>query len=372
MAVTRAGVGQRVDLIGATTTPGTRTVTFNVSPAAENAYGIVACGYVAAATVTGAALSVKWDGVAMTPLLASRLHFASNKSALMGWIIEVTDGGPTEAEVTFDDVPTGVLFTSAAVFANVEPLNLGAITSAVVSAVGTGAVTTSGVTVPSGVPADRVISVHQVGLLNAFSAFSGTRVAAPLSPGAGQMILGESRGATSVVPTATHGSTADWAAFGLNLDALPLTGLGFSGSVSVPPGSFGASLYRFAEPHPDRDYLVPPVGSADPKLIAGSDGVVTANGVTLPVWIKDPDDTLDYTMRWNHHLAPDDEIIKVEHTSTGSVRIISEAINPANRAMTQFWVKGATRGVTHPVRVRFWTRRGRQHDFTAFIAAENN
>lgn len=368
MAVTRAGVGQRVDLIGGTSTPLTRTITLNVSPAVENAYAIVSCGYIAAATVTGASFSAKWDGVAMTPLLTSRLHFNSNKSTLTGWIIEVDEGGTIDAEVTFDDVPAGVLFLAVSVFANVEPLDLPNIASAVVSAVGSGAVTSSGVTVASGVPADRVISVHQVGLLNAFTGFNGTRVVAPLAAGAGQMILGESRGAPSVVPTAAHGSTAGWGAFGLNLNALPLTHLGFSGSALVSPGSFGADLYRFAEPHPDRDYLVLPSGSADPKVIA-SKTVVTANGVAMPVWIKDPDDTLDYTLRWNNHLAPDDEIIAVEHTSSGSVRIISEAFEGD---MTQFWVKGATRGVTHPVRVRFWTKRGRQHDFTAFIAAENN
>jgi len=92
----------------------------------------------------------------------------------------------------------------------------------------------------------------------------------------------------------------------------------------------------------------------------------------MPVWVKDPDDTLDYTLRWNNHLAPDDEIVNVEHTPSGSVRIISEAINPDDTAMTQFWTRGATRGVTHPVRIRFWTKRGRQHDFTVFIAGENN
>lgn len=368
MAVSRAGIGYHQGLVGATTTPATRTLTLNVDPAVENAYGILACGFIAAATVTGATLSAKWDTVAMTPLLASRLHFATNKSALMGWIIPITEGGPTEVELTFDDIPTGVLFLSAAVLADVEPLDLANISSAVVSAVGSGAVASSGITVPSGVPADRVISVHQVGLLNAFTGFNGTRVAAPLSPGAGQMILGESRGAPSVVPTVTHGSTASWAAFGLNLNALPLTGLGFSGSFSVPPGSFGADLYRFATPHPDRDYMVPAAGSADPAIVAGN-SVVTANGIPMPVWFKDPDDTLDYTLRWNLHLAPDDEIIGVEHTTSGSLRIISEAFDTSK---TQFWVKGATRGVTHPVRVRFWTKRGRQHDFTAFIAAENN
>lgn len=371
MAVTRAGVGQRYVLIPGVTTSGTVDLEFNVNPAAENTYGIVAVGFTCTSDISGASFGVDWGDDAMTEMLDAPLMFNSDKCMLMGWIIADPSGG--EVHVSYSDVPTGAiknLFAAAVMLEKMEDLDLDNLT--VETEVGSTNVTSSGVTVASGVPADRVISVHLIGMLNAFTSFSGTRVAAPLSPGGGHMILGESRGATSVDATVTHAlTTANWAAFGIHTDAAPLTDLGFSGDVRFGTPTFGADLYRFSKPHPDRDYLVPGVNSADPTIVADRT-VVTANGVPMPVWVKDPDDTLDFTLRWNNHLAPNDEIRKVEHTTTGSLRIISEAIDPDNPAVTQFWAKGATRGVTHPVRIRWWTKSGRQQDFTVYIAAENN
>lgn len=376
MAVTRAGVGQLQPFIAGATASGTRTLTFNVAAGIENAYGIVSVGFTSSgSSLASSTFSVTWNGVAMTAMLSSPLLNDSNRNYLMGWIIDDPAPGATTVVVTFGSLPTSVvknMFVSAVAYANMEALDLGSITSSVVTAVGSSSVATSGVTVPSGVPADRVISVHQAGFLAAFTDFTGTKVTSPRSIGGGHQILGETRGAVSVTPTVTHFlSTGKWLAFGLHTDAAPLDGLGLFGSVDIPAPTFGADLYRFAKPHPDRDYMVPPINSADPDVVY-DDKVVTANGVPLPIYYKDPDDILDYTFRWNNHLADDDEIIGVETIASGSLRVFSDVIDPDNKAVTQVWVKGATRGVSHPVRIRFWTAKGRQHDFTFYIAAENN
>ena len=378
MAVGRAGVGYTSKYILGGSTSGSVECPVNVSSASDT-YGLAFFGLTGDTDIsTSGAFTATWDSVAMTPAgdpLFFDEHTGHYHSVLAPFIIS----GPTSGDVAvaYSGIEGGLItknvFLAAVAFSSVEALDLDSIEDAVVTATGSTSVATSSVTVPSGVPADRVISAHLIGQFLAFSGFSGTKLAAPLRAGGGQLLVGESRGATSVVPTVTHNaSSANWAAWGLNLDALPIESLGFATSTLViPAGSFGVDLYRWAEPHPDRDYMVPKSGSADATVIAGAT-VRSANGVLMPVWVKDPDDTLDYTLRWNNHLAPDDEIVAVEHTPTGSVRVISEGINPDNTAMTQVWIKGATRGVTHPMRIRYWTKRGRQHDFTVFFAGENN
>lgn len=375
MAVSRAGVGYKQPFIAGSTTSGTQTVALNVAAGLENAYGFVAVGFVSGGALTSSTFSVKWNSVAMTEALDAPLLADSDKLYLMLWVIADPAAGASEVEVTFGSLPTGVvknMFISAVVYQDMEALDLANIGDFVETAVGSTNVTESGVTVASGVQADRVLSVHQIGFLNAFTDFTGTKVTAPLSIGGGHQILGETRGAPSVEPTVTHLlSTAKWAALGIHLDAAPLDGLGLSGSVTVPTPTFGADLYRFATPHPDRDYLVPANGTARENAVP-MEVVVTANGVEMPIYIKDPDDILDYTFRWNNHLAADDEIIGTETVPSGSLRVFSDVLDEENPAVTQVWVKGGTRGVNHLMRTRFWTAKGRQHDFTWYIAGENN
>ena len=373
MAVTRAGVGYTRDYVLGGDADGSRSFGINVAEA-DNTYGIVAFGIVGDSDIDGATLSVTWDGVAMEPLLEP-LYFDTDNSILTGWIIENPTSGTVAA--SYADLPFGLitknLFVAGAAFTSVTPLDLDTIASSVVTAEASGSVSSSGVTVPSGVPADRVISAHLIGKFRSFSNFSGTRIAAPLLAGGGQLLLGESRGSVSTVATATHiQSSANWAAFGLNLDALPIETSGFAPlTITIPETTFGADLYRWAIPHPDRYYMVPQAGVQDASLIAGD--TQNVNGVDMPVWLKDPDDTLEYTLSWNHHLAPDDEIIAVKHTPLiPALRILSEGVNPDDPSMTQFWTRSGLAGTTHPVRIRLWTKRGRQHDFTVFIAGENN
>lgn len=379
MAIKRAGIGY--DAAGGVGTSGSLDFSLNVADV-ENAYGVVVMGFVGDTDVsTTGVFDATWDAGSMTDLLDDPLYFDEHSghyhSALMGWIIEDPAAGSTDIEITWSGVESGLfagraIFGAATVLYSAEPLDLETITAAVVTAVGSTSVSTSGVTVPSGVPADRVISAHLIGKYRGFSNFSGTRLAAPILPAAGQLLLGESRGGASVAATATHSaSTANWASFGFNLDALPVDALGFTSSITVPSGNFGADLYRWAEPHPDRFWEVPKAGSGDPTVIVGAT-VKAANGVDMPVWVKDPDNVLEYTFDWVNHLAPDDEIVRIEHRTQGSLQIISEAINPENGNQTQFWTKGGTGGVTAPIRVRWWTKRGRQHDFTAFLYIENS
>lgn len=375
MPVTRGTAAQRTQLLAGNLTSHNIDVSVNVNPnAGEYTYGIVAYGWTGEPSVSGDPVSCTWTGGTPLPLMAAPLLFGSNKNLLMGWIVENPVSGTIEA--THTGIGTGFdtrsRFIAAGVWSQAQPLDLDNIQSAVVYAAGSTNVTTSGVTVPSILPASRVITAHLVGKGKKVTNFTGTRVASAPSPsGNGQLLLGETRGAESVTPLVTHNvSTGLWGAFGLNLDPAPLA-FGARGRHRAGSGSWGGSVYRFAEPHPDRYYRVPKVGTLSGATVVGGNYVPSADGVPMPVWTKDPDDTNDYTLDWSEHLADDDRITHVEHTVSGSLRKFSEALDE-NGSMTQVWINGSTVNVTRSVRVRCSTARGRRFDRTFWIAGTNN
>ncbi|MBK8772573.1 MAG: hypothetical protein IPM06_19410 [Rhizobiales bacterium] len=96
---------------------------------------------------------------------------------------------------------------------------------------------------------------------------------------------------------------------------------------------------------------------------------MSADGVAMPVWEKDIDDTLEYTLYWPNHIVDDDEIVAVEYTSSGSLRVVAQAFEGV---MTQVWLSNAAAHVQHLVRVRISTRHGRRHDRTFYITGVNN
>lgn len=373
MPVTRIAAAQRAQLLAPNLTSHDIDAAVSVNPnAGEYVYGMVAYGWTGGVSVSGDTISCVWPGATLIPLLASPLLFGSNMNTLMGWIVENPPSATVEA--SHSGIQTGLdvrsRFLDVGVWSQAEPLDLDNIQSAVVSAVGSSSVASHTITVPSILPASRVISAHLVGRGKKVNAFTGTRVASGATSGGGQLLLGESRGEESVDATVTHNtSTGLWAAFGLNLDPAPLA-FGASGRHKAGSGSWGGSVYRFAEPHPDRFYRVPKIGSASDSIVAGN-FVRSTDGVPMPVWAKDPDDTSDYTLDWSEHLADDDKITHVEHTVSGSLRKFSEALDPTG-VMTQVWINGSTVNVTRSVRVRASTARGRRFDRTFWIAGTTN
>lgn len=377
MPVTRIATAQRADLLAGYLTSHTIDRAVNVNPTAgEYTYGIVVYGFTADVSLSGDPVTCTWTGGTPVALLASPLLFGSSQNMLMGWIVENPVSGTVQVSHTGIGTSTWAKarFLTVGVWSQAQQLDLVNIQSAVVSAVGSTNVTSHTVTVPSILPASRVIAAHLVGRGKKITAYNGTKVAAansagtPNSPsGNGQMILGECRGAASVDSTVTQSpSTGLWATLGLNIDPAPVV-FGAKGThKAAGKGSFGASVYRFAEPHPDRFYTVPKIGAANDQVIAGN-FVRSLDGVPMPVFVKDPDDTCDYTMDWSNHLADDDRITHVEHTVSGSLVKFSESLDDAG-VLTQVWINGGTVNVTRSVRVRCSTAHGRRFDRTFWIA----
>lgn len=377
MPVTRIAAAQRADILAGFETSHSMGVSVNVNPGAGgHVYGIVVYGFTADVSLSGDPVSCTWTGGTAVPLLASPLLFGSNQNMLMAWIFDSPVSGTPEVSHTGIGTSLWVKgrMLTAGVWSQAAALDLDNIQSTVVTEVGSGAVATETVTVPSIKPASRVIAAHLVGRSKRFSGYSGTRVAVANTVGSinsfsgnGQMILGECRGAASVASTATHEDTASvWAALGLNINPAPVV-FGAKGTHRAGRGSFGASVYRFAEPHPDRLYVVPPIGAANDQVLAGN-FIRSLDGVPMPVYVKDPDDTSDYTLDWSNHLADDDKIIHVECTTSGSLRMISQPALDDAGVLTQVWITGSTVNVTRTVRIRCSTAKGRRFDRTFYIA----
>ncbi len=376
MPVTRIATAQTSALLAGNLTSHTIDRAVNVNPnAGEHVYGIVVYGFTADVALTGDPVTCTWTGGTAVDLLATPLLFGSSMNMLMGWIVDDPASGTVQVSHTGIGTSTWAKarFLTVGVWSQADPLDLDNIQSAVVSASGSTSVTSHTLTVPSILPASRVIAGHLVGRGKKITAYNGTKVAAansagtPNSPvGNGQMILGECRGAASVDSTVTQSpSTGLWATLGLNIDPAPVV-FGAKGTHKAGKGAFGASVYRFAEPHPDRLYVVPPIGSNNGQVIAGN-FIRSLDGVLMPVFVKDPDDTCDYTLDWSNHLADDDHITHVEHTVSGSLRRFSESLDDSG-VLTQVWINGGTVNVTRSVRVRCSTAKGRRYDRTFWVA----
>lgn len=369
MPVTRIAAAQKAALLAGTATSHTVETVAAVNPqAGPYVYGLAFYGWAGGVSVVGDPIGCTWASDTVVPLLASPLLFGSDKNLLMGWIVKNPHSGQVQAShsgIGVNALDTRGRFLTAGVWAQAQELDLDNIASLVVSAVGSASVAAQSITVPSILPASRVLAAHFVAGGKRITDYNGMKVATAGSGDKGQMILGECRGADSVVSTAKHSaSTGLWAAIGLNLNPAPVI-LGAKGTHKAGKGAFGGSVYRFAEPHPDRFYEVPKIGSADPAVLAGN-FERSADGVLMPVYVKDPDDTNDYTLDWKNHLADDDHITHVEHTVTGSLRRFSQSLDDAGRR-TQVWINGGTVNVTRGVQVRCTTAKGRRFDRTFWI-----
>lgn len=354
-------------LVGGATTSGSKSTTHNVSSLARDtvvAYGILM--WTGEVDTTGATFSATFGGSAMD--LVEDKTWNSDKGYLGLFKLEDAPRGAQSGVGSFTGMPTE-LFTR-----NFQVIFLtysGVDTVSDPSDAGGSSTTNNSVTVSSVRPAHRVLTVHGVGKNYFFTGYSQTKRADTSMFGGGQLVVGDAPGAASVVATATQSSaTTQWASIGLTMtpSVVELT----AGMTARNTMRASLAKLRFVEETaPDRDYIVPAIHSADPLVLAG-DFVLSADGVAMPVWVKDPDDTLEYTLRWHNHVAADDEIVHVEHLASSPLRIESEALDPSGDPVSQVWLSGGSPNVQMPVRVRFTTLKGRRHDRTFYIVASNN
>ena len=365
-------------LVAGPATSGSKTLTHNVSTLArDRVIAFVAVLWTGEVSTSGATFGVTFGGVSMTQI--GSVSWDSNKGTLRLFKLEDVARGSKSVVASFSGMGTE-LITRNFMVASVTYSGVDEVGS--VEDEGGSSTANNSVVVGSVKPAHRVLSVHGVGKLKALSAYNQSKRQALSMFGGGALIVGDAPGAETVTCTATNSpSTTLWGALGV---AMTPSVVEIAASL---PLSFlmkaSATMFRVANPHYDREYTVLPAGQLSPEVITAN-GNFNRSGVWLPTWPKDTNDILEYTLRWDNFLADDDQIVSVQHTTSGSLRVFSEFPRHVNdeaddeatailgRATTQVWLSGGTANVTHPVRVRFATLRGRQHDFTFWISGVEN
>lgn len=235
----------------------------------------------------------------------------------------------------------------------------------------------SGVTVPSTVPAARVVSVHAIKPeANTFTYESSENLAAAptltsvaasdltqakravVSTSAAEQILllGDGPGDFSVTPVAlmtsngtTPTNTPDWGAAGVNL-VPAVVELAASQSLEWFGAQASFTDFRSHAPSALRTWVVPAT-------------VATAASYGLPAqqWAQAVDSVLDYTIDWTEYLAgTGDTIVAAKFVPFGStVSVVSASFTDTT---CTGWLTGGTSGLAVPVTVHITTLYGRQDD----------
>lgn len=362
---------------------GSVTAQLNVSPLATNVVALAAVLFTSEADTTGATFGVTFGGTAMLPF-GTPSRWNSNREYLQWFIL---DGSATGGAT----VPTGARSVTASVSGvPTEPTAARALALVVgtwvnVQAVGPSTAatpttsTSNAVTVASVLPAHRVVGVHALGSIGSgLNQYTGApralislnKIASLFYYSAGATLaLTDAPGAASVADAATQASTAFWGARGVSLSPVPIVA-GAALSTSLVP-SAGGGTYRTATPHTDRYYVIPTAAETDDSIVLGN-FLESADGVRMPSWPKDPDDTLDYALDWSKHIAPDDYIVTVRYTTSSSaLNVFSQNISESLKyerasgyeaVVTSCWFTGGVSGVFYEVVAHVTTAEGRQHD----------
>lgn len=354
---------QGTTLIGGGSATGSKTLTHNVSELSRDTVVALVGVFFTSAGVnsTFATFAATFGGQSMT--LVDSFTWDTYKGCLHVFKLEDAPRGEQSVVASFTGMPTEVPARNFMVV-SLTYSGVDEVTNLVDE--GATSATANTVAVSSVKPAHRVVSFHGVGRTKKFTGYNQTKRHQVEMLGAGSLLVGDAPGDETVTCTATQPSTNHWGAIGV---ALTPSVVEIAAALRIPH-VMAASVrtFREAAPHPDREWTVQPPGSAPPNLVAGN-FTRTPSGVLMPIWVKDTNDILEYTLHWDHYLADDDEILSVQHITSGSLRVFSET---ASGSTTQVWLSGATANITHPVRVRFTTLKGRQHDFTFYIAGVEN
>lgn len=358
-------------LIAGGAASGSKSLTHNGSTLARDRFiAYVGVFFTGEVNTTFATFTATFGGTAMTQI-GTGVTWDTYKGCLHVFKLEDAPRGSQTVVAGFTGMPTElvsrnfeiVVLTYSGVDTVSDPVTAGSTTA-----------TANTADVTSVKPAHRVLSFHGVGKGKTFSAYNQTKRQQIAMVGGGSLLAGDAPGAATVTCTATQASTNQW---GVIAVAMTPSVVEIEANLSVQHlMTASMATFRVATPHPDREYTVPPTSRLRPRaaptaaaiMRAAGGRILTATGVLMPVFVKDVDDTLDYTFHWAAHLADDDEIISVQHTVPSPLRVFSEI---ADGEMTQVWVDGGATTV-HPLRIRFGTRRGRRHDFIAYILGVDN
>ena len=112
------------------------------------------------------------------------------------------------------------------------------------------------ITVSSTAAANRVITLHGVNTLNSLRNYTGSLRASSAPLLGGQLIIGDTAGASSVTATATQISTAKWSAIGVNLEPAVVTASAIAPPIALGPTLAKGGVFRHSLPPVSRTWLI--------------------------------------------------------------------------------------------------------------------
>lgn len=349
-------------LVGPGDTADDITVSHNVSPIArDRVFAYVAVVWNGNADTSTATFSATFGGVAMTEVGA--VTWDTNKGCVRLFELEDAPRGAQSVVASFSGMPTEFLtsrrfmvvsLTYSGVEESGTPVDEGGVSG-----------TASTVAVDSDRAAHRVLSVHGVGNPRQFTktGYNQTKRQQVAMLAGGSLLVGDAAGDTLVTLTATHtAATANWGAIGVAMtpSIVEISSSRLAGAASM---RCAVAIFRVVEPHPDRLWVIPALDEVDTTVLGSFQ--YSADGIRMPIWPKDAQSKLDYTLDWSKHLADDDKIIDARFVSGGALQMFSPTYNDSQ---AQCWLAGGVTGVSYPVTCSVTTQRGRQHDRTFRIA----
>lgn len=347
---------------------------------------------------SGATLTVTYGGVEMTEKAGARTYWDGHKNLLT--VFELGFNGlesPPTGSKTVHAAVSGLPSDSGGFWILCDVVVYSGVLSSgdpvVVSGDTAGAQTANSVTVPSVSEAHRVVTVHAIRTPNLFSAHNLSARAITsgvyayiayllsllgynffpyvVSASGGELLVQDAPGASTVTGTCTQPSTAQWAAIGFSLTPAPVV---LEAALEIPMETTASlSIHRALTPVAERYWKIPaipgimPDGSEAP--LAGQ-FIKAADGIIMPLYIKDPGDVVEYTLDWSNHLPDDDPIVAVSYSVTNSELIIVSS--SFTEITTQVILSGCVTGVSYGVTAHATTEHGRQLDRTFRIVGGQN
>lgn len=231
-----------------------------VNPLAVSPVAIVAAQWFGVQDSSAGTLTATFGGVAMTPAKSTPIFWNGNHDALQVFTLPLSAAllGDQEVVVTASGlgVNGGWLVIESVTLTGVGSMGT------ILTAGGTGTGTANTITAASVAAAYSVVTIHGCGDLesaNNFTAFTGTKRAdyqlVQFLFVVGELLIGTSPGAASVVATATmQGAGNLWGAF-----AIPLSPAIVQGNASLNMSldeSAGGAIFRVATPSPQRTWVI--------------------------------------------------------------------------------------------------------------------
>ena len=109
-----------------------------------------------------------------------------------------------------------------------------------------------------------------------------------------------------------------------------------------------------------------------PQVITTAPTVIyAADGTAMPVWTKDPNDVVDYTLDWSTQLNSDDSIVAVVYVISPASEL---TVLSTNFTATQAtcWLQAGVLDLTYAVTCRVTTDHGRVLEYTFQIVCGSN